>query len=240
MILNHIQVCDYIENKPEPENEDYICPEMFLMEDYEFKPSSDPCQSSNDVFFNEINPFTPITAQPLTFPQTSSDSIATFCPNYEEKAEVIPAEEDEEDKEASLSIEAESQPKDSSYVTPQAKKRREKKQVHVRKGKFTEAEDKLLKDLVTKHGRDWTLISRLMSDKGRKKVKERYDNFLSKKLNRRKFTAEEDKKIAVLIQELGPKFYEISKKLKGRTAIMIKNRYFIIIAVLPFNFFDIS
>lgn len=100
------------------------------------------------------------------------------------------------------------------------------KEITLRKGKFTEEEDELLKVLVGKHGRNWALISKQIPAKDRKQLRERYENFLSKKLKRTPFSEEEDNKILDLVDKIGRKFYKVAGELEGRTAIMIKNRYY--------------
>lgn len=100
------------------------------------------------------------------------------------------------------------------------------KEIGLRRGKFTKEEDELLKDLVKKHGRNWALISKFMLLKDRKQLRERYDNFLSKKLCRTPFTEAEDNKILELVEKIGTKFYKMAEEFEGRSAIMIKNRYY--------------
>lgn len=99
-------------------------------------------------------------------------------------------------------------------------------EIYLRRGKFTPEEDARLKALVAEHGRNWALIAKLMQDKERKQVRERYENFLGKKLNRKPFSIEDDCKILDLIGKMGTKFYKIAEQFEGRSATMIKNRYY--------------
>lgn len=99
------------------------------------------------------------------------------------------------------------------------------KKLNLRKGRFTDEDDELLKNLVSKHGHDWALIAKLMSNKDRKQVRERYNNYLSKNLSLRPFTPEEDKKMVELVEKFGTKFFKIAEFFEGRSPIMIKNRY---------------
>lgn len=111
-------------------------------------------------------------------------------------------------------------------ATIKAENKPEKVKILSRQRKFTMEEDKILKEMVDTHGRNWSLISRLMHNKDRKQVKDRYDNFLCKKIKRTPFTPEEDKKIIDLIKVMGNKFSKIAEEIEGRAPIMIKNRYY--------------
>lgn len=116
--------------------------------------------------------------------------------------------------------------KQKTESTEEEEKEPSVKKVGVRKGKFSVEDDNTLKELVAQHGRNWALISKYMPYKDRKQLRERFDNFLSKKLNRKRFSSEEDKKIIDIVEKIGTKFYKIAEELEGRTAIMIKNHYY--------------
>jgi hypothetical protein len=120
-----------------------------------------------------------------------------------------------------------SQPKQTPIsISEQSSEDLTESEILLRKSKFTPQEDEILKDLVSKHGRNWALIAKMIPNKERKQVRERFENFLAKKLSRKSFTAEEDCKILELIEKMGTKFYKIAEQLEGRTAIMVKNRYY--------------
>ena len=95
-----------------------------------------------------------------------------------------------------------------------------------RGSKFTKEEDEKLRQSVAIYGRNWALIANLLPGKNRKQVRERYENFLKKRISRSPFTPEEDALILQLIERMGRKFYAIAEQMEGRTAIMIKNRYY--------------
>lgn len=95
-----------------------------------------------------------------------------------------------------------------------------------RKSAFTPRLEQQLIRLVAQYGdNDWSTIARHMPQFNRKQLRERYVNFLRKERAGHDFTPEEDEKVLRLVDSLGRKWEEIAKRLPGRTAIMIKNRY---------------
>lgn len=228
MILNHIQVCEYNEQKQD--NETSNGHEMSISDESMHNGLNEFQQKGTEFLYDVFDPLSSRAQKPLTLsPTLTSASPVTLSPFYQtnelcEIATTLKVNNLEDNVEESKEV-VKKQARVPRKKTKQAN-RREKKQVHSRKGKFTEDDDKLLKELVNKHGRDWLVISKGMPGKDRKQVKERYDNFLSKKLNRKKFSLKEDEKIMKLIDKIGPKFYEIAKELNGRSPIMVKNRYY--------------
>lgn len=91
---------------------------------------------------------------------------------------------------------------------------------------WTKQEDKTLVDLVQKNGCNWALISSFIEGRTGKQVRERYLNKLDPKINRNRFTAEEDLKILKLYRQIGARWREISKSFEGRPENMIKNRFY--------------
>jgi hypothetical protein len=204
MILNHFQVCSYNEATSEIDEELSKLASDFLKAPIE-QCFSEPfpmllplqMQSSDSTTLSSSD----LSCDGLCFANSTLTSIAEPICNTEDSSEV-PESCDE--------------PKSSSSH----------KQILSRKGKFTSEEDVLIKELVAKHGRDWSLIAKQLPGKNRKKIKERFDNFLSKKINRMPFSEAEDQKILDLVNQMGAKFYKIAENIEGRTAVMIKNRYY--------------
>lgn len=91
---------------------------------------------------------------------------------------------------------------------------------------WTKEEDKTLVELVQKNGCNWSLISSFIEGRTGKQVRERYLNKLDPKINRNRFTAEEDLKILKLYRQIGARWREISKSFEGRPENMIKNRFY--------------
>lgn len=93
------------------------------------------------------------------------------------------------------------------------------------KRKFSDKEDKELKKLVHQLGEDWAEISELMPGRNIRQIKDRWNNYLSPKVNRSPYTKEEDDLILKMYKELGPRWVQICKLLVGRTDISVKNRW---------------
>ena len=94
-----------------------------------------------------------------------------------------------------------------------------------KKGPWINEEDKLLAKYVDIHGKNWSILSKLMINRSGKQIRERYINNLDPMINREDFDFKEDKKIHDLYNKLGNKWTKISKYFINRTGDMIKNRY---------------
>ena len=81
-------------------------------------------------------------------------------------------------------------------------------------------------DLVRKHGYNWTLIASQIEGRTGKQIRERFINKLDPRINRSKFTEDEDSLILKRWREVGPKWQKISKEFNGRSENMIKNRFY--------------
>ena len=95
--------------------------------------------------------------------------------------------------------------------------------------RFSNEEDKKLKELVNKHGdKDWIIISSYMPGRNSRQCRERWNNYLSPKINRREFTIEEDQIILSKFNEYGSRWAVIANFLEKRTDQMVKNRFFVL------------
>jgi len=92
--------------------------------------------------------------------------------------------------------------------------------------KFSPEEDKVIMKYVLNHGKYWTQISKLLSSRNGKQIRDRYVNFLDNTYSKEKFTKEEDDLITAKYLELGTKWSKISKGLPRRTSEMVKNRFY--------------
>ncbi len=102
--------------------------------------------------------------------------------------------------------------------------------------KFTPEEDEKLKELVKQFGEGaWRRIAESLPGRNRKQVRERYVNFLRKERSPHEFSPAEDTLILNYVQQHGRKWNLISEQLPGRTAIMIKNRYYARLRYSPKN-----
>jgi len=94
------------------------------------------------------------------------------------------------------------------------------------KGLWNEDEDQEIIELVHKLGTKWSSISsKSRSGRSGKQIRDRYLNKLDPSLNKNSFSRLEDEIILKSYEELGPEWIRITKKLKGRSNVMVKNRY---------------
>lgn len=92
--------------------------------------------------------------------------------------------------------------------------------------KFTSEEDQILKNLVEQYGEDnWATIASMMYNRNPRQCRERYQYYLSPKLNRGEWAEEEDNLLRAKVEEFGNKWVKISKFFPSRTDAMVKNRY---------------
>ena len=93
------------------------------------------------------------------------------------------------------------------------------------KGSWKKDEDLRIIDLVYKHGKSWSKISKIIGTRNGKQIRDRYINVLDPEIKKGKFTEDEDKKLILLFKQNGPKWATIAKYYPNRTADMIKNRF---------------
>lgn len=103
---------------------------------------------------------------------------------------------------------------------------RDKKRSYKPHAKFTVEEDKELLSLVDEYGDDqWMLISSMMENRNPRQCKERYFTYLSPKINKSKWTEEEDALLMKKYEQYGSRWVKISKCIPERTDAMCKNRF---------------
>jgi hypothetical protein len=92
--------------------------------------------------------------------------------------------------------------------------------------KFTLDEDAHLRNLVNRLGsKNWDNIALHMPNRTARQCRDRYKNYLVDPSSPDPWLPEEDEMIVQAIKRNGPKWVEIAKLLRGRTAIHVKNRW---------------
>ena len=94
------------------------------------------------------------------------------------------------------------------------------------KGAWGKEEDSKLISLYEKYGRNWAAISKEMSQRTGKQIRDRFLNSLDTRYKRGKFSEEEDKMILKYHKIYGNQWAKIAKKIKTRTGDMVKNRFY--------------
>ena len=95
--------------------------------------------------------------------------------------------------------------------------------------KFSEEEDELLREVVSRHGEnEWNLIANYIPGRNARQCKERWNYYLSPSLNTSAWTQEEDHLLLSKQQELGSRWVQISKFFNNRTDAMVKNRFHVL------------
>lgn len=95
-----------------------------------------------------------------------------------------------------------------------------------RKTRFTPEEDAQLEQLVrNKKDHSWKEIAKCFPGKNAAQCRDRYNQYLFKKVVNGPWTPEEDKLIVELYREIGPHWVKISNFLPGRNGNNVKNRW---------------
>ena len=96
----------------------------------------------------------------------------------------------------------------------------------IKKGYWTEEEDRELLDLIEVYGKNWSMLSKIITTRSRKQIRDRYNNNLDKNINKERLSKEEEQIILTLYSKFGPNWNLISKHLSGRTNQQIKNKFY--------------
>ncbi|KAF2245621.1 trichome differentiation protein GL1 [Trematosphaeria pertusa] len=93
-----------------------------------------------------------------------------------------------------------------------------------RRGPWSQHEDRWLIDLVSRNGpHNWVRISQEIGSRSPKQCRERYHQNLKPSLNHEPITPEEGELIEKLVAEMGKRWAEIARRLKGRSDNAVKN-----------------
>lgn len=75
---------------------------------------------------------------------------------------------------------------------------------------------------------NWMKVSRLMGNRTARQCKERYLHYLSPKINKNKWTSEEDSKLLSEVSRIGKRWKILEKYFNDRTEIDIRNRFYVL------------
>ncbi|EAX83484.1 Myb-like DNA-binding domain containing protein [Trichomonas vaginalis G3] len=102
----------------------------------------------------------------------------------------------------------------------------EHKETRKPRHKFTEEEDKLIRQQIAAVGEgNWTLIAKVVPGRTARQCRERWINYLSPNVANTPWTEEEDRMLENLVETLGTKWCVIAKQFPRRTDVLIKNRW---------------
>ncbi|GAB4846774.1 hypothetical protein Ancab_025782 [Ancistrocladus abbreviatus] len=90
-------------------------------------------------------------------------------------------------------------------------------------GRWTQAEDSCLQNLVEKYGAKWSKIGMEMGNRAGKQCRERWYNYLQPNIKKEAWTEEEVQTLIQLHKVYGNKWAEIARVMPGRTENSIKN-----------------
>jgi len=91
---------------------------------------------------------------------------------------------------------------------------------------FTEKEDELLKELVSKNGLyNWEKVAEEMKTRNARQCKERYLYYLDPTINNEPFTFDEDLLLLTLVREQGTRWSSLTERFVRRTQYSLKNRW---------------
>jgi Myb-like DNA-binding protein FlbD len=93
-----------------------------------------------------------------------------------------------------------------------------------RRGPWSQHEDQWLVNLVARNGpHNWVRISQEIGSRSPKQCRERYHQNLKPSLNHDPITGEEGELIEKMVAEMGKRWAEIARRLKGRSDNAVKN-----------------
>lgn len=95
---------------------------------------------------------------------------------------------------------------------------------NIKKGRWTEIEDKQVIELVNMFGKSWKSIAKIIKNRSNKQIRNRYEEHLCETLNKGLFTKEEDEKLIHLYKKYEKNWCEYKKNFKDRSIKRIKGR----------------
>lgn len=96
----------------------------------------------------------------------------------------------------------------------------------MKRGKFNEEEDKMLKELVKNNkNSSWKDIAANFPGRTAAQCRDRYNQYLFKEIVNTPWTPAEDSKIVSLYRQFGPRWVKIATFFPGRNGNSIKNRW---------------
>nr|AGM32419.1 Myb-like DNA-binding domain containing protein [Coptotermes formosanus] len=108
----------------------------------------------------------------------------------------------------------------SSSITRSIKPERKQRTI------FTKEEDQAIMNFVQAFGANHgERIEPFIKTRTSRQCRERWKNFLSPDVSKKGWTVEEDLLLEKLVNEFGPKWSNLAKFFPGRTDVLIKNRY---------------
>jgi hypothetical protein len=92
--------------------------------------------------------------------------------------------------------------------------------------RFSSDEDARLRRLVETFGcTNWREVAKMMPNRTARQCREHYNNHLAESLSKEPWSREEDAIIVKKYLEIGPRWVEIARLLKGRSENGVKNRW---------------
>lgn len=108
----------------------------------------------------------------------------------------------------------------------QCYERHRKIKPELKKGPWAPEEDEAIIELMKTYGKKWSKISKIIKSRTGKQIRERFYNAIDQKINKEKFTNEEENILISMYSKYGPSWSLISQQLPGRTSNIIKNRFY--------------